>query len=110
MEPGRGEIIIYTTVAGEDQARDFARGLVERRLVACVSAISGVMSRYFWQSEAMTEDHEVLLLLKTHRDKLPDLERYFADEHPYEVPEFLVVEAVGVSAPYREWMRAEMKL
>lgn len=110
MEAGGGEIIIYTTVAGEDHARDFARGLVERRLVACVSAIGEVMSRYFWLSETMTEDREVLLILKTHRDKLPELERYFAEEHPYEVPEFLVFEAVGVSASYREWMRAEMKL
>lgn len=110
MKTANGELLILTTVAGEVHAADFARGAVERRLAACVSVLPKVTSRYFWESEVMTEDEEVILLLKTHRDKLPALEKYFEDEHPYEVPEFLVFAADGISEKYANWMRDELRM
>jgi periplasmic divalent cation tolerance protein len=58
----------------------------------------------------LTEDEEVILLLKTHRDKLPALEAFFEAEHPYEVPEFLVFEADKVGEKYAKWMREELRM
>lgn len=110
MKSANGEILILTTIAGEVHAAEFARGIVTARLAACVSVLPKVTSRYFWENDILTEDEEVILLLKTHRDKLPALEKFFDDEHPYEVPEFLVFNADNVSDQYADWMRQELHM
>ena len=47
----------------EDGAREFARGLVERRLAACVNLI-GAHSVYLWDEKVQSEP-EVLMIVKT---------------------------------------------
>lgn len=110
MEANSGELLIMTTMSDRHLARQFARDLVERRLAACVSRFRGGISVYWWEGDEPTEEAEVLLLIKTHRDKLEAIEAYFDSEHPYEVPEILCLEPDRISKPYRDWLRREMKL
>ena len=79
MVTGNGEILVLTTVANPEHAEIFARGLVDRKLAACVSCLPGVTSFYHWQDEGITRDTELILLIKTHRDRLYEIERYFED-------------------------------
>jgi periplasmic divalent cation tolerance protein len=93
---------VLTTVGSAADAKRIARQLVEERLAACVS-VSPVESYYVWEG-ALTEDFEVLLLIKTSKERIPDLERRLGAIHPYAVPEFVVVAPEHVAAPYREWL------
>jgi len=108
MVPGSGEILIITTIADPEHAEAFARGLVERKLAACVSCLPGATSFYHWESDGITRDTEIVLLIKTHRDRLYEIERYFEDEHPYELPECLVFDIAVLSKSYRDWMHTEL--
>lgn len=108
MEPGNGEILILTTIADPEHAETFARGLVEHKLAACVSCLPQATSFYHWEDDGITRDTEILLYIKTHRHQIPAIERYFEEEHPYELPEFLVFDVAGLSAGYRDWMLREI--
>ncbi len=51
----------------------------------------------------MEEAGEVLLLIKTTKDRLDDLISRVQALHPYELPELIAVEAHGGLAPYLAW-------
>ncbi len=95
--------IALTTLEDEAQARTLARALVEERLAACVNIVAPITSVYRWQGN-IEEAREVLLVLKTTEARLPELERRLLHLHPYEVPEFLVVEAASASAAWLAWL------
>ena len=96
--------VILTTVDSRERGLELAHHLVETHLAACVSVIPGVTSVYPWEG-AVHEDPEWLLMVKTHREKLPDLRRVFADRHPYTVPEFIVLPSAYTAPSYAAWLR-----
>jgi periplasmic divalent cation tolerance protein len=99
---------VVSTAPDLERARALARALVEERLAACVSFQPGLASVYRWKG-AVEEATEVLLLIKTTAERLPELERAFARLHPYEVPEFIAFEPTHVAAPYLAWLVAELE-
>jgi periplasmic divalent cation tolerance protein len=95
--------VVLTTVSSAEEAKRIARSLVEARLVACVNIVGGVESVYRWQG-AIEEAAEILLLMKTHVEKLAELEAALHRLHPYEVPEFLVLTVNQGGTAYLKWL------
>jgi periplasmic divalent cation tolerance protein len=98
--------VAFITAPDEEAGTRIARALVEERLVACVNLVSGVRSVYRWEG-AVQEDAEVLLVVKTRADRAGDLVDRVVELHPYELPEVLLVPAVGGNPPYLDWVREE---
>lgn len=96
-------MIVLTTVGTVEDARRIAAQLVENRLAACVNIIEGVTSFYRWQGRVM-EDRELILLIKSIKARLDELKDAIYSLHPYEVPEFVVIDPSSVASPYREWL------
>jgi periplasmic divalent cation tolerance protein len=109
MQATNGEILILMTVETNEQASVLARGLLDARLVACVTCLPG-RSFFRWQSSAINDTPEVILLLKSHREKLSAIEKYFATAHPYECPEIIVVAVEQLAESYGAWLNAEMDI
>ena len=82
------------------------RVLLESRLVACVNLLPGTRSLYRWQ-DRIEDAAEVLVLMKTRRERLPELEVALAAMHPYEVPEILVLPVAAGAANYLTWLATE---
>ncbi len=97
--------IVLATAPDAGQAARIARELVERRLAACVNVLSGAASVYRWEG-AIEESAEVLMIVKTTRARLAELERALLDLHPYDVPEFVALDAAHVEPRYQAWVRA----
>lgn len=95
-------LLAMTTCADQAAAERLARGLVEHRLAACVSAGSPVTSVYPWQGAVETET-EVPLMIKTAPHRLADLKRFIEEHHGYDVPEMLVVPVVDGLEAYLKW-------
>lgn len=95
--------LVMTTVARESDATFIARSLVDRRLAACVSVLGGVVSTYRWKG-TVSDDKEILLLIKTPSSRLEELKRELASIHPYEVPEIVAMDVTDVSEPYMNWL------
>jgi periplasmic divalent cation tolerance protein len=99
-------IQIVTTTASADDARRIARGLVERRLAACVQIVGPIESIYRWEGKIETAA-EFQCWIKTRSELYDRVEQAIRELHPFDVPEILAVPAVQGSAAYLEWLRRE---
>lgn len=97
-------VIVCTTLPADADAAAFGRGLVEKRLAACVSAWPGACAVYRWQDE-IEQQNEQQVRIKTTTDRLGEVESYIHETHPYEVPELLVIPVVGGGVSYLAWLR-----
>ena len=96
-------VIVLTTAGTAFDVAALARELVEQRLAACVNIIPRIESIYRWQGRIET-GAEQLLLIKTTRERLDALRAALLARHPYEVPEFVLIQPDEVAEPYRAWL------
>lgn len=104
MKKARGERVVLVTCGSLREARRIARSVVEARLAACVNVLrSPVDSVYRWKGRVETA-REFLLLMKTTRRRLRELEKKVRNLHSYEVPEIVTLQIVEGSEAYLEWL------
>ena len=107
-EPRVTVLACTCTCPDRASAERLAEALVAERLAACVQLLPGLRSVYRWQGAVESSD-EVLLLIKTTRDRLDALAARVRSLHPYELPELLAVEAAGGLPDYLAWVAAETR-
>jgi periplasmic divalent cation tolerance protein len=95
-------IVVLCTVPDEATAERLAKGLIEKRLAACVNAIPGVRSFYRWQGK-LEADPEIQLVIKTRQGRFDELATWIKANHPYDVPEIVAIPAQRVSDEYLAW-------
>lgn len=100
-------VVVMCTVP-EAAADGLVDALLAQRLVACAQMVGPVRSRYRWQGK-VEESTEVLLLLKTTRDRVVALRAAVLARHPYEVPEILELPVAGGHEAYLQWVVAETR-
>jgi periplasmic divalent cation tolerance protein len=98
-------ILVLTTMPDDDRADAVARTLVEEQLAACVNVHGPMVSTYRWQGQ-IEREAERQLVIKTTRERLPDLEARLRALHPYELPEFVVI-AANSSDAYGKWVAGQ---
>ena len=98
-------MLILTTAGSPEEAELLARTFVDERLAACVNLVDAVRSIYRW-NDAVQDDREVLLVIKTMRSRIDDLRDRLHAIHSYEVPEFVVVPIAEVSEAYGVWLKS----
>lgn len=101
-----GALLVMTTVGSAAAAQELIKGLVAERLVACGTMIDGT-SIYRWRG-AVTEESEVVVLLKTRVERWEALRAAVAARHPYEVPELLAFPVDRALEPYLAWLGDEV--
>src|SRR3954464_15358146 len=102
-------IVVMTTVANEDEAVRLVKGLLEKRIIACGTLLPGARSLYRRQSK-ITDEREVVILLKTQATRLDSLRAAFGEMHPYKVPELLALPVEAGLEKYLEWINGETTL
>ena len=95
--------VAFVTCPDEECALKLGRSLVEKRLAACVNVVQGVRSIYRWEDQVQ-QDSEVLLVVKTRADRVAALTETVQKEHPYDVPEVIVLPVEEGSKPYLDWI------
>jgi len=101
------KIVVLSTSDSEEQARQIARGLVEKRLAACVNIVLGMRSVYRWQGK-IEEAAEYLLVIKSRRDLFDGLRRELERMHSYDVPEVIAMPVADGSPAYLSWLDREL--
>ncbi len=101
-------VVVLVTWPATRPAEDLARRLVEHGLAACVNVLPEMQSIYRWEG-AVQQDAERQLVIKTTADRLEALEAAITAQHPYEVPEFLVLPVTGGSDRYLDWLRSSTR-
>ncbi len=100
--PHRLNAVLVTT-GSDQQAVSIARVLVGERLAACVNIVGPVRSIYRWR-DAVEDDREYLLIIKTRAALYVKVERRVRELHTYEVPEVLALNVDRGSPPYVKWL------
>lgn len=106
MKDGADLTLVWMTVPDVATGERIGRALVDERLAACANVIPGVVSVYRWEGDVRAEG-EAQVLLKTRRALVDRLFGRAAELHPYEVPELVATDLVGVAASYRRWVLDE---
>ncbi len=96
-------LIVLSTFADAETARQAARTLVEERLAACANIVPQIESIYRWR-EKIESGAEVLVIFKTTRGRYPQFEQRLRALHPYEVPEIVALPLATGHDPYLNWV------
>jgi periplasmic divalent cation tolerance protein len=100
-------IVVLMTAGSREEAARLADMLVGARLAACVQILPEIESIYHWQGK-VERAPEVLLLAKTTEANFAALEAAVRSLHTYETPEIVALPVTAASAPYLEWLTANV--
>lgn len=95
--------LVLTTWPAASDPEAFARRLIDARLAACVHVLPAGASTYRWQG-AVESAREHQVIVKTTRAALAALAAEVRAAHPYDVPEWLVLD-ITAGAAYGDWLR-----
>jgi len=104
VEAESGLAAAFITAPSADAAEKLARGVLEKKLAACVSMVSGVRSLFWWEGKLDRAD-EVMLICKTRMELADELSAYVCENHDYEVPEVIVLPIIGGNPEYLKWVK-----
>jgi periplasmic divalent cation tolerance protein len=98
-------LICFVSAPSVEVAQALSMLVVERKLAACVNIMPNVRSVYRWKGK-VTIDEEVLMVIKTSQARVSELRDTILANHPYETPEFVVVQSTDASKTYADWVCA----
>jgi periplasmic divalent cation tolerance protein len=104
MKPANTFALVLVTAPDLKTARSLAKSALQAGLAACANIIPRLESHYWWKGK-LDRSAETLLLFKTARAKLGALEKCILANHPYDTPEFLVLNLTKGAARYLAWLR-----
>jgi len=99
-------LVVITTLGSEADARALVTALVDQRLIACGTVLPA-RSIYRWEGE-VTEEPEVVVLLKTEAARWEALQASVERLHPYRVPELLALPVTHGLERYVSWLSSEV--
>ena len=103
MKPAAKFAVVLVTAPDFKTARALANAALSARLIACANLVRKIESLYWWRGK-IESGAEVLLILKTTKSKLAQLEKLVLAKHPYDTPEFLVLPVSAGNEKYLGWL------
>jgi periplasmic divalent cation tolerance protein len=96
-------VILISTFPDENSLINLSKIVVmDKRICACINYTT-VKSLYMWQSK-LHEENEYFAFFKTTSDCVEKLKTEIRNNHPYDVPEIVVINMSDISPQYFEWM------
>ncbi len=99
-------LVVLTTLENADDAKTLVKRLVTDRLVACGTIFPNATSLYRWEGK-LEEAGEVMVMLKTRRERWEALKQAVRELHPYNVPELLALPVEAGLPEYLAWVQGE---
>jgi periplasmic divalent cation tolerance protein len=101
------EILVLTTADSPELAARIANALVEAREAACVNIVPGIRSIYRWEGK-VCDEQELLLVIKSTRDRFEAVRARIRQVHTYQVPEVVAVDIETGDPDYLAWLRGQL--
>lgn len=102
-------IVVFITAGSEAEAARIAKGLVIKKLAACVSIVRGIRSIYSWKGR-LEDSRECLLVAKTTEGLFGELEKSVKRMHSYECPEIIAITVKAGNRGYLDWIDDSVKM
>lgn len=97
--------MVFCTCSSREEARKVAQAVVEAEAAACVNIVAGVESIYRWEGKIESAE-ELLLVMKTTRERFTALRELIVKLHSYDTPEVIAVPVVAGLEKYLQWLGA----
>jgi len=101
-------IVVFITAKDKKEADKIAKALIKKRLAACVNILAGARSLFWWKGK-IDRAKEVLLVVKTKKEKFGEITKLVKTLHSYEVPEIIAVSIVSGFKPYLKWIDESLR-
>jgi periplasmic divalent cation tolerance protein len=101
---GDGEIVVFVTAGSQEEGAKIGRAVVEAGLAACANIVPGVRSIFRWEGK-ISEEGEVLILLKSRAVLFDALAATIKRHHSYSVPEIIALPILLGAPDYLAWLR-----
>ena len=98
-------VSVYVTVGTEDEAKNIATTLLEKKLIACANLFP-IRSFYYWDN-ALQDDAECAMLLKTRKELVDELIGELKKIHSYDVPCIVAWDISNGNPEYLSWVEHE---
>ncbi len=109
MKAGGRSRVMLVTCGTLSEGRKIARRVVQKKLAACVNVLlSPINSFYTWKGK-LEVAREYLLVMKTTRNRLAELEKEVKRLHSYDVPELIALPVAAGSKDYLAWLEGSMR-
>jgi periplasmic divalent cation tolerance protein len=95
---------VLVTAPSEREAGRIGRALVGAGLAACANVVPGIRSIFRWEGK-VSEEREVLLIVKSRAALFPRLAAEVKRCHSYQVPEVIALPISSGTADYLAWIR-----
>jgi periplasmic divalent cation tolerance protein len=95
--------VVCLVTTPQTDARSIASTVIDKRLAACINIVPLVQSLYWWEGN-VEQDDEALLVVKTTRAAISQLDELLRKIHPYDNFELISLDVVAGSHPYLEWI------
>ena len=99
-------VLVYTTWPSLVEAEAAGRGIVERRLAACVNILPGMVSHYWWERK-VERSEETVMIVKTRASLADAVSATVKALHSYTTPAIMVLPVESVDADYHKWIVKE---
>lgn len=95
-------LIAITTWPDKKNAEDFATDCIEKKVAACIQIDSPCTSIYSWDNKVQ-KDTEFRCVIKFLPKQQNALQNLLNKTHPYDIPEWILLESSHVSKHYYDW-------
>ena len=102
-------LIVMTTCASEEEAGKIVKKVLDAHLIACANIVPGVNSFFRWKGK-VTNEKEVMVLMKTRKKLFSELTEWIQTHHSYQVPEIIALPIIDGSTEYLDWIKEETSL
>jgi periplasmic divalent cation tolerance protein len=102
-----GLAVVFVTASNREEADKITSVLLEQRKAACVNILPQVDSRFWWQGKIDTAN-EVLLIIKTKIQAIPEVIALVKKNHSYTVPEIIALPILMGNPDYLDWINDEV--
>jgi len=100
-------IMVYITNPSKDKAKELAKHLLKKRIIACANLLPGE-SLYWWDNE-ISEEAEYIIIAKTVEENFSALRHEVLEVHDYQIP-CIVKIPVTANQQFVQWLRSEIRL
>ena len=109
MKAGGRNRIVLVTCGTQSEGRRIARRVVQKKLAACVNVLRSPMNSYYTWKGKLETAREYLLVMKTTRNRLAELQKEVQRLHSYEIPEFIALPVAAGSKDYLAWLESSVR-
>lgn len=101
--------VCWTTVNTEESAQNLAKIAIESELAVCAQIDQPIESLYRWNGE-VCQDKEFRIWFKVLSPRAEQLRRTVIEAHPYDTPQWIVIEASNLDEKYLKWAQEASNL